>query len=98
MVDTTDGGAGSVEAAGRDPVTRASDRDPVTRASGRDPVTRASDRERDAVLQRVQQAFAEGRLDDAEFDERMRATLAAKTNGELDALLTDLPAPATAAG
>lgn len=46
----------------------------------------------------MQQAFAEGRLDDAEFDERMRATLAAKTNGELDALLTDLPAPATAAG
>ena len=29
--------------------------------------TRASDRERDAVVQRVQDAFAEGRLDDAEF-------------------------------
>jgi hypothetical protein len=28
-------------------------------------VTRASDRERDAVVQRVQDAFAEGRLDDA---------------------------------
>src|ERR1700745_1756708 len=35
--------------------------------------TRASDRERDAVVQRVQDAFAEGRLDDAEFDERSRA-------------------------
>src|SRR5215469_9910757 len=92
MVDTTDGGAGSVEAAGRDPVTRASDRDPVTRASGRDPVTRASDRERDAVLQRVQQALAEGRLDDAEFDERMRSALTALTYADLDALLTDLPA------
>jgi len=27
------------------------------------------DRERDAVMQRVQDASAEGRLDDAEFDE-----------------------------
>ena len=35
--------------------------------------TRASDRERDVVVQRVQDAFAEGRLDDAEFDERSRA-------------------------
>jgi Domain of unknown function (DUF1707) len=67
--------------------------------SGHSPATRASDRERDAVLQRIQQAFAEGRLDDAEFDERMRAALTARTHGDLDALLTDLPAaaaPATA--
>jgi hypothetical protein len=62
--------------------------------SGRDPATRASDRERDAVLQRVQEAFAEGRLDDAEFDERMRAALTARTHGDLDVLLTDLPATA----
>ena len=58
------------------------------------PETRASDRERDVVLQRVQQAFAEGRLDDNEFDERMRATLTAKTHAELDVLLKDLPATA----
>jgi Domain of unknown function (DUF1707) len=57
-----------------------------------DDQTRASDRERDAVLQRVQQAFAEGRLDDTEFDQRMRAALTAKTHAELDVLLTDLPA------
>jgi hypothetical protein len=66
-----------------------------------DDQTRASDRERDTVLQRVQQAFAEGRLDDSEFDQRMRAALTAKTHAELDVLLTDLPAatshaPATA--
>jgi len=58
--------------------------------------TRASDRERDAVVQRVQDAFAEGRLDDAEFDERTRAALTARTHAELDALLADLPAPAGA--
>jgi hypothetical protein len=44
------------------------------------------------VVQRVQQAFAEGRLDDAEFDERMRAALTARTHADLDVLLTDLPA------
>ena len=64
------------------------------------PATRASDRERDAVVQRVQQAFAEGRLDDAEFDERLRAALVARTHADLDALLADLPAdlPATGPG
>lgn len=66
-------------------------------------VTRASDRERDAVVQRVQEAFAEGRLDDAEFDERMRAALVARTHADLDVLLADLPAaepslPAAASG
>jgi hypothetical protein len=63
--------------------------------AGRAPATRASDRERDAVVQRIQQAFAEGRLDDTEFDERMRAALTARTHGDLDVLLTDLPAAAT---
>ncbi len=60
--------------------------------------TRASDRERDAVVQRVQDAFAEGRLDDTEFDERTRAALTARTQADLDALLTDLPAATAAPG
>jgi hypothetical protein len=55
---------------------------------------RASNAERDVVAGKLQDAFAEGRLDDAEFDERMRAALTAKTHAELDTLLTDLPAPA----
>jgi hypothetical protein len=66
----------------------------ITHATPGLPATRASDRERDAVVQRVQQAFAEGRLDDAEFDERMRAALVARTRADLDALLADLPAAA----
>jgi hypothetical protein len=57
---------------------------------------RVSDRERDAVVQGVQAAFAEGRLDDTEFDERMRAALTARTRGDLDVLLTDLPAETAA--
>jgi hypothetical protein len=50
------------------------------------------------VVQRVQDAFAEGRLDDAEFDERTRAALTARTHADLDALLADLPAAAPAPG
>jgi hypothetical protein len=49
-------------------------------------------------VQRVQEAFAEGRLDDTEFDERMRAALTARTLAELDVLLADLPATRPAAG
>jgi Domain of unknown function (DUF1707) len=60
--------------------------------------TRASDRERDAVVQRVQDAFAEGRLDDGEFDERSRAALTARTHADLDALLADLPAEPSTPG
>ena len=45
---------------------------------------RASNAERDAVAGRLQDAFAEGRLDDTEFDERMRAALTATTHAELD--------------
>jgi uncharacterized protein DUF1707 len=62
------------------------------------PATRASDRERDAVVQRVQEAFAEGRLDDTEFDGRMRSALTARTHAELDVLLADLPATPSATG
>jgi Domain of unknown function (DUF1707) len=62
--------------------------------AGRGVSTRASDRERDAVVQRVQDAFAEGRLDDTEFDERTRAALTARTQADLETLLADLPAPA----
>jgi len=64
--------------------------------SARGAGTRASDRERDAVVQRVQDAFAEGRLDDVEFDQRTRAALTARTQADLDVLLADLPAASAA--
>jgi len=64
---------------------------------GQPPAIRASDQERDAATQQLQQAFAEGRLDDSEFDQRMRSALTARTRAGLDALLADLPpeGPAT---
>src|SRR5580658_3157471 len=63
---------------------------------GRPPAIRVSDQDRDAVVQRLQQGFAEGRLDDAEFDDRMRAALTARTSADLEVLTTDLPAAAEA--
>ena len=88
-------GAGELAAAEGGAVT-AGGESPAAGSSG--PATRASDRERDVVVQRVQDAFAEGRLDDAEFDERTRAALTARTHAELDALLADLPATPSAPG
>jgi Domain of unknown function (DUF1707) len=58
---------------------------------------RASDSERDAAAGRLQAAFAEGRLNDGEFDERMRTALTARTRADLARLMTDLPADAPAA-
>jgi hypothetical protein len=55
------------------------------------PAMRASDQDRDGAAQRLQVAFAEGRLDDAEFDQRMRAALVAVTRPELEKLSADLP-------
>jgi Domain of unknown function (DUF1707) len=55
------------------------------------PDIRVSDRDRDGVAQILQAAFAEGRLDDIEFDERMRAALTARTGSDLDKLTADLP-------
>ena len=54
--------------------------------------TLASDAERDQAAARLQAAFAEGRLNDTEFDERMRAALTARTRGDLAGVLVDLPA------
>ncbi|GAB1644978.1 hypothetical protein KRMM14A1259_54010 [Krasilnikovia sp. MM14-A1259] len=64
---------------------------------GRDEM-RAADSDRQQVAARLQAALDEGRLDLAEYDERLQRAYAAKTYGELDGLLTDLPAvPATTA-
>ncbi|MGO8961590.1 MAG: DUF1707 domain-containing protein [Streptosporangiaceae bacterium] len=52
---------------------------------------RVGDRDRDAVAHQLQQAFAEGRLDDDEFDQRMRAALTARVGAELAVLTQDLP-------
>lgn len=52
---------------------------------------RASDAERGEVADLLAKHYMDGRLDRAEFDERLGAALGAKTRGELTALLYDLP-------
>jgi hypothetical protein len=56
--------------------------------------TLASDTERDAAAERLQAAFAEGRLTESEFDQRMRSALTARTRADLAGLLADLPGQA----
>lgn len=67
--------------------------DPMT--AGRDGL-RVSDAERDAVAAELAEHLKDGRLDAAEFDERVGRAVTAKTRGDLDRLLADLPRPAPA--
>jgi uncharacterized protein DUF1707 len=55
------------------------------------PDLRVSDAERDAVVIELGEHFQQGRLDQAEFDERMTKALSARTGRDLGGLLTDLP-------
>ena len=56
------------------------------------PRIRASDADRDRVTALLREHHAAGRLTAEEFHERMDQALEAKTLGELDELLADLPA------
>ena len=51
---------------------------------------RASDRDRDTAVEALRDAFADGRLDRAEFERRSSAALAVTLLGELAPLLQDL--------
>lgn len=52
---------------------------------------RVSDADRQAVADQLSKHFGEGRLDQAEFDQRLSQAMSAKTYRDLDGLLTDLP-------
>ncbi len=52
---------------------------------------RVSDVDREAVARRLGRAMREGRLTLDEFDERCRVAYAARTRGELDDIVEDLP-------
>ncbi|MGW7417766.1 DUF1707 SHOCT-like domain-containing protein [Streptomyces sp. NPDC054863] len=54
---------------------------------------RASDADRDRVADILREAVAEGRLDAEEHGERIDAVYRAKTQAELEPLVSDLPAP-----
>jgi hypothetical protein len=55
------------------------------------PRIRASDADRDVAVARLREHFAAGRLSAAEGQDRIGQALEARTMGELDELMTDLP-------
>ena len=54
---------------------------------------RAGDQDRSLVVQVLSEAYADGRLDRDEFDERCEAARTVRTLGDIDPLLRDLVAP-----
>jgi hypothetical protein len=61
------------------------------RLAGRDPDLRAADADRERIAERLRQSHAEGRLDLAEFQQRLERCYESKTIGELRELVSDLP-------
>ncbi|MFF7178221.1 DUF1707 domain-containing protein [Streptomyces sp. NPDC008121] len=58
---------------------------------------RASHDERDAAVERLRDAAAEGRIDLGELDARVERALTSRTHAELDALTADLPSSESSA-
>lgn len=56
-----------------------------------DPRIRASDADRERAVSLLREHHADGRLTPEEFNDRLDRAFTAKTIGELDALLADLP-------
>ncbi|HEY9291434.1 MAG TPA: DUF1707 domain-containing protein [Microlunatus sp.] len=54
---------------------------------------RIGDAERDRATEFLREHLAQGRLDQAEFDDRLNTALSARFRSDLDTLFTDLPAP-----
>jgi hypothetical protein len=54
---------------------------------------RISDAERAEVADRLSKHYSDGRLDQAEFDERVDQAMRAKTQSDLSGLFDDLPSP-----
>ena len=61
------------------------------RGSYADQQMRVSDAERQEVADRLAEHFASGRLDPAEFDDRVGRAMGAKTRADLGGLFADLP-------
>lgn len=59
---------------------------------------RASDEDRDHVIDRLRKAASEGRIAAEELEERVTSALKARTYGELDATVADLPGPSGGGG
>jgi hypothetical protein len=69
---------------------------PRFRYGSTDQHIRVSDAERTEVADRLAAHLGEGRLGQAEFDERVAQAMSAKTRGDLRGLFDDLPEPGPA--
>ena len=63
----------------------------LDRIAGRNPNLRAADADRERIADRLRKSHAEGRIDLAEFQQRLEHCYEAKTLGDLDELVRDLP-------
>ena len=63
----------------------------LRRASWPGSEMRVGDTERSAIADRLAEHFSDGRLDEAEFNDRLDRAMQAKTMGDLTGLLADLP-------
>src|SRR6266508_6813570 len=59
------------------------------------PHQRFTEADRDKIANRLRDAFADGRLDQLEFNDRLDKLYEVTTYGELEPLVRDLPAPRT---
>jgi len=64
---------------------------PTGRRDTTDASLRASDDERNAVADKLSRHYAEGRLDETEFKDRLDRAMSATTRGDLNGLFHDLP-------
>jgi hypothetical protein len=65
---------------------------PLVPAANPSDAARAADADREAVADRLRIAAGEGRIDLAELDDRLGQAYSARTYGELELLVVDLPA------
>jgi hypothetical protein len=63
----------------------------LRRAGWPDSQMRVGDAERSAIADRLAKHFSDGRLDEAEFNDRLDRAMRAKTMADLTGLLSDLP-------
>src|ERR1022692_1199825 len=63
---------------------------PLFRGLSSDQHLRVSDAERQAVADRLAEHYGDGRLDQAEFDERVGRAISARTRADLNGLFDDL--------
>ena len=61
------------------------------RRADNNPGMRISDADRAEMADHLSKQYGEGRLDQAEFNERLDRAMRAKTNADLTGLLSDLP-------